>query len=138
MYERMLIKEKQPSLEEFINYMEAVKPLFLELDQFLCETCGLKRAMRFPYGKSYGWGLKYAQGRKHICDIFAEKGAFNVMLRLSNEDFQAIYDSLHKATQVLIDDRYPCGDGGWIHARILTKEQLADCILLFRKKLNIE
>lgn len=39
------------------------------------EELKIEKLMRFPYGNSYGWGMKYFIKNKHVCDIFAEKDA---------------------------------------------------------------
>lgn len=80
--------------------------------------------MRFPYGNSYGWGIKHFIKSKHICDIFAEKDAFTVMLRLTTIQFNAIYSSMGEDAKLLIDENYACGEGDWIHFRILTEQHL--------------
>lgn len=48
------------------------------------------------------------------------------MMRLSNNQYEAIYDELDKYTQEHIDNKYPCGDGGWIHYRVTCKEYYED------------
>ena len=48
------------------------------------------------------------------------------MMRLANAQYEAIYDSLEKYTQEHIDNKYPCGDGGWIQYRVTCKEHLED------------
>ena len=62
--------------------------------------------------------MEHRKGTKHICDVFPEKGALVLMLRLSNADFEAVYPSLGDAVRRAVDERYPCGEGGWIHLRI--------------------
>jgi len=82
--------------------------------------------LRFPYGKGYGWGYKYFVKSKHICDIFAEKDAFTIMLRLTNKDMDDESDSLGDSGKMWIKNKYPCGDGGWFNCRILNEEDLKD------------
>ena len=75
----------------------------------------------FPYGNQYGWGIGHYIKKKLICNIFAEAGAFTVMMRLADTQYEAIYDSLKKYTQEHIDNNYPCGDGGWIHYPVMCR-----------------
>lgn len=138
MYERMLNKQAQPSCEEFTEYCGERKALFEKADDFLTNQLLAEKEMRFPYGKHYGWGMKYFIKSKHICDIFAEKGAFTVMLRLADSQFNKIYDESLPETKELIDNKYPCGSGGWIHYRVLTQRQLEDVFKMLRLKAGRE
>ena len=63
---------------------------------------------------------------KLICNIFAEDNAFTVMMRLSDQQYQTAYEKLQKYTQDQIDNKYPCGDGGWSHFRVTCKEHFDD------------
>ena len=45
---------------------------------------------------------------------------------LSNKQFSFIYDKLNNYSQEVIDNKYPCSDGGWIHYRVVTQEQFED------------
>lgn len=58
------------------------------------------------------------------------------MMRLSDEQYQTVYDQLQKYTQESIDNKYPCGDGGWIHYRVTGGEHLDDIKALLALKLT--
>lgn len=137
MYERMLDGQTQPSYEEFTEYCGERKALLEKADDFLINQLHAEKEMRFPYGKHYGWGLKYSLKRKHLCDIFAENGAFTVMLRLADSQFDKMYEGPLLETKKLIDNKYPCGSGGWIHYRVLTWQQLEDVFKMLRLKAGI-
>lgn len=81
-------------------------------------------------------GLKYFIKSKHICDIFAEKDAFSVMLRLSDRQFSSVYHGVSEYSKQLIDGRYPCSDGGWIHYRVLTPDHLQDIKVMLQLKVS--
>ncbi|NNJ32011.1 DUF3788 family protein [Lacrimispora defluvii] len=52
--------------------------------------------MRFPYGNSYGWCvITHQRNKKLLCYVFPKCGAFNVMLRLSDDTYQKAYLPLH-------------------------------------------
>ena len=76
--------------------------------------------------------MEHRKGTKHICDVFPEKGALVLMLRLSNADFEAVYLSLGDAARRAVDERYPCGEGGWIHLRIEEARAVQDALLFGR------
>lgn len=126
MFERILDKQNKPTYDQFVEYCGTQQNLFLNVNNYLIGELNAESMMRFPYGKSYGWGIKYYIKSKHICDVFAEKDAFTVMMRLTNKQFDRLYDELCEYTQNYIDNKYPCGDGGWIHYRVLEKQHLND------------
>lgn len=126
MYSRMLDKRFPPGIEDMISYCGAGSNLFKELNEYLVNQLETQAKIRFPYGNHYGWGIKHSKGRKHICDIFPETGAFSVMLRLNNEQFKEVYDDLSVYTKQYIDNKYPCGDGGWLHYRVICQCHLDD------------
>ena len=77
-------------------------------------------------------GIGHYKKKKLVCNIFAEAGAFTVMMRLTNKQYEAIYDSLKKYAQKCIDNKYPCGDGGWIHYRVTCQEHYEDILKLLK------
>lgn len=136
MYERMLDKQHKPTIDEFTAYCGECKYLFEKISDYLTNDLCADCLMRFPYGNSYGWGMKYFKKNKHYCDVFAEKDAFTVMLRLTSAQFQKVYDSVTNYTKAFIDKKYPCSDGGWIHYRVLTEQHLNDVKKLLQLKVQ--
>ena len=134
MYERLLDKQAAPTMEELEAYCGGNGGLFRELNERLSETYGTAQEIRFPYGNHYGWGVTHRKKKKLICDVFAEAGAFTVMLRLSNQQFASLYQRMQPYTQEYIDNRYPCGEGGWIHYRVLNREHLRDVLQMLNAK----
>lgn len=126
MYERMLDKRSAPTIEEMTAYCGESGALFAGLNQWLSGAFGTETSIVFPYGNQYGWGVAHRKKAKLICNIFAEDGAFTVMMRLSDAQYQAAYGALREETRKSIDHRYPCRDGGWIHFRISGQAQLED------------
>jgi len=117
MYERMLTKQEIPTMEDLVRHCGINGELYRELNDFLAKEWDTQQQIRFPYGNSYGWGVKHSRKNKLICDIFAEDQAFTLMLRMDNRQFEGVYQELLPYTREVIDGRYPCGDGGWIHYR---------------------
>lgn len=126
MYERMLDKQVVPSITDMTTYCEENAELFTMINEWLTNTYDTVQTIVFPYGKHYGWAIAHRKKKKLICNIFAEKNAFTVMMRLSDKQFQSIYNQMQKDTQELIDKKYPCGDGGWIHYRVTCPQQYKD------------
>ena len=96
MYERMLDKRTMPTIEELARYCGENAELFSMLNEFMAKTFETEQKVVFPYGNKYGWGIGHYKKKKLICNVFAEAGSFTVMMRLSNTQYESIYDSLGK------------------------------------------
>lgn len=130
MYERLLDKNTQPTLGDIHEAIgnEGVK-LLDELEKFLYSRYDISAEMRFPFGDGYGWGKKYSHKSKHLCYVFFEKGAFTVTIQLGKNELSKLNETLpHLSPEAneLWRNRYPCGDGGWIHYRVLNQVELRD------------
>lgn len=138
MYERMLNKQEEPTRENMALYCGNMAEEFQNLNIWLAERGQTSQKITFPYGNNYGWAITHRKGQKLICQIFPEKEAFTVMLRLSNKQFADIYDKMEVETKKLIDHKYPCNDGGWIHFRIQYQLQIQDIHILLAVKCGFE
>lgn len=136
MYERMLDKTKVPTIDGLTEYCGNMSELFSSINDWLKVEFETESKIAFPYGNNYGWGISHRKKKKLICNVFAEKGAFTVMMRLSDKQFQSVFSSLRKYTQNIIDNKYPCGDGGWIHYRVTSTDDLEDIKTLLTVKLS--
>ncbi len=134
MYERMLDKQTIPSIEEMTAFCGENAARFSCLNEWLSSAFDTTQEIVFPYGNQYGWGMAHKRKNKLICNIFAEDNAFTVMMRLSDQQYQTAYEKLQKYTQDQIDNKYPCGDGGWIHYRVTCKEHFDDIKTLLSVK----
>lgn len=135
-YERMLDKQSVPSFDEMISYCGDNGELWAELDEYLRNKLGMKSCIRFPYGNKYGWSMKYSLKSKHICDVFAENGAFMVLIRISNDAMEPIYNDMSDYAKAVWDDKYPCGSGGWMNYRVTSNDQLQDLMKIIETKVN--
>ena len=134
MFERMLNKQAMPTIEEMIEFCGENAERFTLLNEWITSVFDTEQKIVFPYGNNYGWGIAHKKKNKLICNIFAEDNAFTVMMRLSDKQYKTVYHQLSKYTQEYIDNKYPCGDGGWIHYRITCKEHLDDIKTLLSVK----
>lgn len=126
MYERMLNKQEEPTISQMTAFCGENAELFTLLNEWLSQTYGSAQKITFPYGNHYGWGIAHRKKQKLLCNIFAEDNAFTVMMRLSDKQFDSVYSRVRKYTQDFIDNRYSCGDGGWIQYRVTCREQFED------------
>lgn len=134
MYERMLDKNIIPTVAEMTKYCAENAERFSAINEWLTSIFSTEQKVVFPYGNNYGWGIGHYKKKKLICNIFAEAGAFTVMMRLTNKQYEVIYDSMNKTTQEQIDKKYLCGDGGWIHYRVVCEEHYDDLRKLLETK----
>ncbi len=98
-------------------------------ESFLRSGYPYSRELKFPFGDSYGWGYRYGCGTKMLCYLFFEKGAFTVTLSIGKPELPRLLKQLPAMlpkTRKLWENRYPCGEGGWIHYQVLGDEELAD------------
>lgn len=134
LHERLLDKTTVPTIDELIAHCGKTADLFIRLNDWLTEIYGTAKSVVFPYGSNYGWGVAHRKKQKLICNIFAELDAFTVMIRMSNNQFDSIYNTVSAYTQGYIDNKYPCGDGGWIHFRVTSIEHFEDMKSLLKVK----
>lgn len=139
MYERLLDKANEPTVEQIEEYLgkESFKRL-LRLEKHLQANYHLTSQVRFPFGNSYGWGYKYSHKSTHLCYVFFEKGAFTVTLQIGDKQVSAVETMmgvLSPKAQGLWANRYPCGEhGGWVHYRVLSDDELNDIYKLIEAK----
>lgn len=134
MYDRMLDKQRKPTFDEMCEYCGKGKELFIRINEWLLEVCRTTQEICFPYGNNYGWAAAHRKKKKLVCNVFAERDAFTVMLRLSNQQFHLAYGQVEKEMQECIDNKYPCGDGGWLHYRVTGEANFCDIQKLLEMK----
>lgn len=134
MYERMLNKETEPTQEEMAAYCGEQAEYFAAVNSRLEAAFQTQPKVVFPYGSHYGWGIGHYKRKKLICNLFPEREAFTVMIRLTNAQYAKVYDAVSEHTRRCIDEKYPCGDGGWLHYRVAGPEQYEDIIKLLEVK----
>lgn len=138
MYERLLDKSDKPSDQAILEYLGTIgSSLFKNFEQELGSRYDLKKELVFPFGNNYGWGFKYSCRSKHLCHLFFENGAFTVLMQISGKDksrLECILDTCLPKTRELWEHRYPCGEGGWLHYRILDHNEIQDVIRILEIK----
>lgn len=140
MYERMLDKEITPSMNDMLDYIgQNGRESFISLLEYFRQNYGISGEVRFPFGNNYGWGLRFKYKNKTLCYVFPENGAFTVFFQIGKKELPKLLNvisSLLPATQEYWNNRYPCGDGGWLHYRVFNKEEIEDIKLLigFKQK----
>ena len=137
MYERLLDKSISPTFNDLTAYVAECGALWLELDKHMRDVFSAKRQIRFPYGNKYGWSCKYSLKGKHICDVFAENGAFSLHFRIGSQQLEEIESELSEYAKNICNQQYPCAGGGWLTYRVLSQAHLSDAKKLLSAKLNL-
>jgi len=125
MYERMLDKKREaPTFGELIAHAGQASGHWQALDEWLGAQYAAERMVRFPYGNDYGWGAKYSKGKRHICDVFAEAGAFSLLFQVSEAAVQRVYAELDEYARGVWANMHPCASGGWVDYRVRSAAEL--------------
>ena len=136
MYERLLNKNEPPTFDDLIRYSSESGELWIALDKYMEDEFKATRQIRFPYGNKYGWSAKYSVKSKHICDVFAENGAFTAHFQVSTAAIESVYSELDAYARDVWENKYPCASGGWIQFRVLDKNQLNDLKKIIKVKIK--
>jgi len=141
MSERLTDKTQTPTPAEIDAFIGADAKRQLErLETELTARYDLQRELRFPFGKSYGWGYKFSHKHAHLLYVFFTSASIVATLQIGDAQvakLEATLPDLSSKTQQLWRNRYPCGkQGGWIHDEIDSDADLADVLALIaiRKK----
>lgn len=138
--QRFIDKTIMPSPSEINSLLgnEAVERL-TRLETFLQNNYDLIRELKFPFGNNYGWGYKYSHKSKLLCYVFFEKDSLTVTITIGKNELQRLFQELNNMltkTKELWENRYPCGDGGWMHYRLESDDELLDIqkLICIKKK----
>lgn len=124
---RLSDKDRIPTMEELIAHMGNCRDLFEVLDNFLIDDLHAERVIRYSKdSQARGWGIKYSIKAKYLGDIIAEKDAFTLMMRLSDNQIAKAHENAAPYTKDCLDHYHRTSNGGWIQYRIFNPEHLAD------------
>jgi hypothetical protein len=134
MGERLLDQAVRPTPEAIAQLLgtDALERLKC-LEATLRSDYDLSVSLEFPFGSSYGWGYKYSHKAQMLCYAFFERDSFTVTVSLGKAALprlNAAFASLLPKTQKLWEDRYPCGEGGWVHYPVGFDGELEDVLTL--------
>lgn len=134
MGERLLDQAAKPDPETVAELLGAnAQDRLNRLEASLRADYDLNRSLEFPFGNSYGWGYKYSHKAQMLCYAFFERGSFTITVSLGKAALprlNAQLASLLPKTQKLWEERYPCGEGGWVHYPVDSEEEMADVLAL--------
>ncbi|MCQ2082868.1 MAG: DUF3788 domain-containing protein [Lachnospiraceae bacterium] len=135
MFERMLDKSINPQYSDLVGFCGTQGEMFDRFNDWVRTNFETDAEIKFPYGNSYGWCVSHHKKSKLICNVFPEKDAFCVMVRKTNKQFSEVYDKVSEQAKEVIDNKYPCNDGGWIHFRVTDEASYADIVKIMEADL---
>ncbi len=103
----MLDKTVTPSIADMCAWCGENASAFAQLNERIAATFASDQKIVFTYGNRYGWGVAHRKKTRLICNVFAERGAFTVMVHLSDRQCQAVYAGLSEYAQRHVDNKYP-------------------------------
>ena len=137
---RMLDKNNIPTEKEIYKFIgNDAKKLLKNFEEIFQKKYDMKKELKFPFGNNYGWSYKYSHKTKHLCYVFFENCAIDVMMQISSKDKEKLNKLINGGlllTKELWKNKYPCSNGGWINYRPKTKEDIEEILrlLAFKKK----
>lgn len=137
---RFLDKNAVPSSAEIEELLGPEAAGRLEkLENFLQAGYTVSRELKFPFGNSYGWGYKYSHKSKLLVYVFFEKNFFTATITIGKGEVSRLNQELEHMlpkTRKLWENRYPCGEGGWVHYRVENGPELQDVqkLIAIKKK----
>ena len=120
----------ESEIEKFIGNESSTR--LQTLDKQLQYKYTINCELRNPFGNSYGWGFKYSHKTKHLFYLFFEGDALTATIQIGDKDVPKLleqYNLFSLKAQSYWENRYPCGkNGGWIHYRIQSDDELEDVL----------
>ena len=137
MYDRLSDKNIIPSMEQVIAHISACKELFEDIDLFITNELDAEKKLGFSSDKNVrGWGIGLKSKSKFFGTVIAEKDAFTVVMRLTDDQIKKAYAEALPYSQKCLDNCHRTSNGGWVQYRVATLEQLDEVkkILIIRNK----
>ena len=134
MYERLSNKNETPTMEQFSTHIGSAKEGFELIENYL--TGELKTAKNIYFdAHNKGWAIKYYIKKDYVCNITAEKDAFLLVTRLSEENVQKLCEIGTPHAKECIDSS-PYRHRGWIEYRVLETKNVEEAKLLVQIRVS--
>ena len=87
MYERLKDKSKMTTMEEFVVHIGKLKEAYKKIVEFLSNEVNSENILKFD-AHNRCWKINFYIKKEYVCDIIAEKDAFMIVTRLSDENIK--------------------------------------------------
>ena len=134
MYERLSNKSEAPTMEQFLTHIGNAKEEFEIIENYLISELKTVNNIYFDVHNK-GWAIKYYIKKDYVCNITAEKDAFLLVTRLSEENVQKFYEIGTPHAKECIDNS-PYRRRGWIEYRIFELKNAEEAKLLLQIRVS--
>jgi hypothetical protein len=118
-YERFLDKTKIPGEDAVLTALGSAKALWLDIHTYIQEHYDFTPDTVF-FTKQCGWSARYRKGKKTLCYLFPETGAFSALIVLGKAEAaraDGMKDRLNEAVQRVLETTEQLHDGRWLWIR---------------------
>ena len=91
------------------------------------------------FTKQYGWSLRYRKGKKTLCYLFPDTGAFTVLIVLGGADAERaerMKERLNGAVRHVLETTQQLHDGRWMWLRVADTSDLQSFQVLLAAKVK--
>jgi len=124
---RFTDKRQRPTEKEI---RAAIGPGLCNWDALLAhirQTYVCAEELKYLYGRSYGWALRFRSGRRLLANLYPCDGSFTVQINLSPASVdQASAIAPGRNVQAAIERARPYPEGRWLFISVDTEDDLAD------------
>ena len=84
-YERFLDKSQIPNEDIILAALGQTEALWLDIHEYIRQNYDFIPELIY-FTKKYGWSVRYRKGKKTLCYLFPESGAFSILIVLGKEE----------------------------------------------------
>jgi len=119
-YERFLDKSRIPDEDALSSALGPAKALWADTHAYIQSHYDISSETIY-ITKQYGWWFRYRRGKKTLCYLFPEAGAFTVLIVLGSaeaERAESMRDRLNDAVRRVMETTEQLHDGRWMWFRV--------------------
>lgn len=135
-YERFLDKSQIPSEDVILTTLGQTKVLWLDIQEYIRKNYDFIPELIF-FTKEYGWSVRYRKGKKMLCCLFPESGAFSILIVLGKEEAERVdltKNRLNDAVKQVFENTEQFHDGRWMWIRVIEIGDILSFKLLLTAK----
>jgi hypothetical protein len=141
MYERLSNKAEKPDMQGFLAHIGKAGGLFQIIEDYVrTELTEAKSETKLYFDvHDKGWAVSYHDVKKskkfYICNIVAEKDAFLLVTRLTEENIAKLYENGTPHAKECIDSspyRHRC----WIEYRVIDTENMGEAKTMLQMRMS--
>jgi hypothetical protein len=137
-YERFLDKAQIPSENAILTALGLTKVLWLDIHEYIRQNYHFVPELVY-FTKNYGWSVRCRKGKKTLCYLFPESGAFSILIVLGKEEAERvdlIKDQLNDTQKQIFENTEQLHDGRWMWIRVREINDVISFKLLLAAKVK--